>query len=846
MDPNVIIVLVSIAGIIVLALIFHQLKVKVKHGDVEISIDGNKSSKPRADKTPPSDVQATETLINQQGQTVTNETNIGGDQYRVEGNVSPVTGNVIQGDMVIGVKIIYVIQQLPSPPQSLPCVYQIAEPVENFVDREKEIERVLSFFDSVGNGPVIVGIRGREGVGKTEFAKVLASKLKEKFCNGQIIFNLRGTRENRSVNPATAAEALTHVVHSFHPDEKLPENEAELRGIYTFVLQEKKVLLLMDDAWCIDQVAPLIPLPAGCALIVTSRDQFTLEGMIEVDLDLLSPEESQKLLLQICPRINVNAEKIARECGHLPLALKHAASYLNIQTEYSSEEYFNALCSEKERLLSLKTHEIYMHAQTEVEASLAVSYGLLDDPIKQQLRASSVFPSDFEAKAASVCQLKENEATAALDYLCSVSMISRDEKTNRFRLHDLVREYARAQQSEEERTTIERRHAEHYARVLKQAHALYLKGDDSTQQSFKLFIREWENICAGQAWAAAHWETDETAAQLCSEYPDAGTCYIDRHLHPKDRIVWRETAVKAARKLNDRAAEGRHLGSLGVAYADLGDSHKAIEYFEQRLNIAREISDRHGEGTVLGNLGGAYLSLGDSQKAIEYHKQAFIIMHEVGDRQGEGSVLSNLGIAYLNLHKPQKAIEHHERALDIAREIGDRCGEGACLGNLGSAYLDLEYSCEEITYNKQCLEVEHELVDRHGEERDFGSLQSANKHLGQARKAMECFEQYLGIAHKIGDLRGEANALWGLGNTFFNLGAPEKSVEHYKQALTIIQKIGDQLSEGSTYFNLALALDEAGRRNDAIPHAEKAVELCKEIMSPHLAKAQALLKRLKE
>jgi len=55
-----------------------------------------------------------------------------------------------------------------------------------------------------------------------------------------------------------------------------------------------------------------------------------------------------------------------------------------------------------------------------------------------------------------------------------------------------------------------------------------------------------------------------------------------------------------------RDAEGRHLGSLGLAYAALGDARRAIECYEQHAGIAREIGDRRGESNASWNLGLAY------------------------------------------------------------------------------------------------------------------------------------------------------------------------------------------------------------------------------------------------
>ena len=88
---------------------------------------------------------------------------------------------------------------------------------------------------------------------------------------------------------------------------------------------------------------------------------------------------------------------------------------------------------------------------------------------------------------------------------------------------------------------------------------------------------------------------------------------------------------------------GRLLGTLGLAYAALGQAERAIGFYEQQLAIAREIGDRRGEGTALGNLGNAYAALGQAERAIGFYEQQLVIVREIGDRRGEGNALGNLG-----------------------------------------------------------------------------------------------------------------------------------------------------------------------------------------------------------
>lgn len=71
-------------------------------------------------------------------------------------------------------------------------------------------------------------------------------------------------------------------------------------------------------------------------------------------------------------------------------------------------------------------------------------------------------------------------------------------------------------------------------------------------------------------------------------------------------------------KLNDPELRMRSVGSLGSAYAFIGQTRKAIACQEQALDLAREMKDRGAESVWLGNLGNRYSALGQTARAIEY------------------------------------------------------------------------------------------------------------------------------------------------------------------------------------------------------------------------------------
>jgi tetratricopeptide (TPR) repeat protein len=624
---------------------------------------------------------------------------------------------------------------------TLSPLHQLPPPPHDFTGRERELAELLA---ATERGSVISGLQGLGGVGKTALALKLAERLKARCPDAQFYLDLRGV----SQHPVTPAEAMAHVIRAYHPTARLPESEAELQPLFFSALHGQRALLVMDNAKDKAQVEPLIP-PAGCVLLVTSRQHFTLPGMFYQNLDALPRADAIKLLLNIAGRIGDHADEIARLCGDLPLALRVAAGALAERPNLAPADYARRLADAKQRLSHLK----------EVDVTLNVSYEMLKEEQRRWWRALAVFPQTFDDEAAAaVWEMARDAAQDALGDLMKWSLVEFSDETRRYRLHDLARLFAEARLSEagaEEADAAQRRFALHYWAVLETCYSLYMQGNEFVLRGLALLDQEWGNIQAGQAWAEAGIEKDQIAAQLCIGYPDAGIYVLTLRQHPRERIHWLEVQLAAARRLKWRDGEGVALGNLGIAWLDIGEPRKAIDFHEQHLAIAREIGDRRGEGDALGNLGRAWADLGETRKAIEFDKQHLTIAREIGERRGEGSALGNLGIAYENLGKAREAIEFYEQYLNIAREIGDRRSEGYALGNLGNAWA----------------------------------------HLGETGKAIEFYEQALIIDREIGDRRGEGYALWNMSLSVDKLGDHARAIALAEAALKIFEAIESPTAE---------------------------------------------------
>jgi tetratricopeptide (TPR) repeat protein len=670
-------------------------------------------------------------------------------------------------------------------------LHQLRAPVGDFVGREKEIDELLATLRG-GASAAISGISGMGGIGKTELAFYVAENLRDDYPDAQLVLDMLGTDDP----PRDPRDALAACIRSFlGVDQPLPDDLQELTGLYRSILEGKRVLILLDNAFDSAQVRPLLP-PAGSTLIITSRNAISLPRMARITLEQLQPFEARELLRSIAPRVlEDTADRICFLCGYLPLAIRAAGSLLDVTADLAPAVYAEQLQDERRRLEVIGAEGVDLG----IEASFGLSYARLPPDAARVFRRLAVFPASFDARAEEV--VCEDEGHKHLSDLLRRNLVLYNADTQRYSLHDLARLFADSRMSDDEGRATRMRHAAHYLTVLEECDDFYLKGGDAIKSAIALFDFERRNIEAGQVWACRQSSGDEAAARLCNQYPNAGAYVLSLRLHPREFISWLEAALAAARQLKDRASEGRHLGNLGLAYADLGEARRTIEFHEQALLVSREIGDHRGEGQDLNNLGIAYAALGETHRAIEFFEQRLAIAREIGDRYGEGNVLGSLGIAYKNLGETRRAIEFHEQALLVSREIGDRRGEGQDLGNLGVAYAAL----------------------------------------GETRRAIEFHEQDLAIEREIGDRRGEGDALGNLGNAYADLGETRRAVEFYEQQLTIAREVGDRRGEGNALFNTGLALGKFGERAKAIAHVEAALEIYDQIESPFAGRARAQL-----
>ena len=548
----------------------------------------------------------------------------------------------------------------------------------------------------------------------------------------------------------------------------------------------RRTLILADDARNAAQLQPLMP-PPGCALLVTSRQRFSLPGMLTIDIEPLAETEAIMFLCHLCSRLSVDeARTIANVCGSLPLALRISGSILHNDVALSIAEYIQRLTDEKQRLAQLRDPE---DKQLDVEASLTLSYALLDATSQEVFRKLGVLVADFATPLAlSVVDMGAGVDTKnILHLLLRRNLVMYDTERGRWQLHDLVRDVARQLLDTAGETEVTWwRYVEAAVQIAQEIDHEYSVNGGRMLESLVRFDVERPHIDAARTWAITHTETSEGDRLILAM---AATTHLAelRFDVRRERLPLLESALAAAQRLGQRSAEGQLLLSLGRAIFDLGATGRAIAYWEQALNIFRELDDRHNEGLMLGNLGTAYARLGDPQRAIPVYEQALALFRAFGDQRHEGHVLGNLGAAYAAL-EDEGALPYLEEALVCACATGDRRFEGMLLHALGDIACTFGEPQRAIAACVDGLAIAQEIGDRQQEGYTLTTLGCAHTILGEHARAKTTFDQALRILQDIGDRWGIATCRWHYGLALANQG-------DYHSALPLLRASADYMAE---------------------------------------------------
>ena len=644
-------------------------------------------------------------------------------------------------------------------------------PPADFTGRSKEMAEVLGKRGAAG-----VLVSGQGGVGKTALALKLAAGLAQSYPDAQLDIPLRGS----SGAPLTAETAMADVIHAFDPTSKLPAEPGAIAGLYRATLHGKRALLVLDDAKDAAHIEPLLP-PEGSFVVVTAWSWLVAPGIEPYDLGEMTPDDATALVRRIASRLSESeAAELAARCGHVPLALRAAAGTLAMRRDLKPARYLERLRSADERVKL-------------IEGVLREGAAMLDLATRDAWTMLGVFVADFEVEAvAAVLDVDGDRASDLLSEILQRNLIEWDEPSDRYRLHDLVREYVRRDITESAAQSAGMRFAEHFAGVAMRADDRVAEGGDAMLEGLATFDRERRNIAAALAWTMDRAGADARVASLLVHVLCGSAYSLALREQASDRASWFAAAARLAKQSGDLAMAALLLGNQGAAQMELGDVFLASKTHEEELEIAHKIAasgDAGGPRAVaiaLGNAGVARWATGRPEEALACFEEQLATARTIGDRRIEAGALGNLGNAAWGQGDIEKATALYRERLSIAREIGDKRAEGTALGNLASVLFEAGNSDEALPLYEQRLAIAMAIGDRRGEGAALGNMGVARKARGETAQAIELLLQHLAIAEQLGDERAKRHAIHHLAEAY---GAAGDDTKRHEYAVRLLGRL---------------------------------------------------------
>jgi DNA-binding SARP family transcriptional activator/tetratricopeptide (TPR) repeat protein len=682
---------------------------------------------------------------------------------------------------------------------------QLPAAIADFTGREQIVAELTQLLCPPAEGPrgyvPVLVLAGKGGVGKTTLALHVAHAASRHFPDGQLFGQLR-QGDNARISPHELLGGFLGALGL--PAVSLASSTAERAATYRSLLADRRVLIVLDDMDEASQVVPLIPGGTGCAVIVTGRSYGSgLAGARYFRVGDLDEDASVELVGKI-----VGAERLAAQgtqvralvqlCGCLPLALRIIAAKLVERPHWTVGQMVSRISSEGKRLDEL------VLADAGIRATLQVSYrGLGRQAQALFARLGLIDAADFASWVAGpLLDMDLVAASDLLDMLVNAHLVEVrvDESGQpRFRMHELVRIYARerlaAELSIAEREVALRRLLGCWLFLANEAHRGARGGDFAVLHG------------SAEVWRLPPETVDELLSRpldwLRSERSALVLAVLRAGRAGLDELCW------------DLAVTSVTLFELAGQPDDWRKTHQAA------LDATRRAGNERGEGAVLCSLGNLEIGLRMGE-ASRYLDPALAIFEKVGDTHGRALALSALASIDRISGRFAQATDRYRQALAGFRAVGDEIGKADVLANMAQIEMDGERFDEAERLLDEALVISRAVRAPRARAQAEYRLGELNLRGGAFERAERAFESALHIVREEGDQVGEAYALNGIAMARIKQGRYGLAEADLTAALALTRRMTDNVVHGRVLLSSAELCIEQGDSRRALEWLDEA------------------------
>jgi hypothetical protein len=310
-----------------------------------------------------------------------------------------------------------------------------------FVGRVAELDAATAIVTVTGRMKVPLIIGGPVGVGKTAFALRLAAEAAREFPDGQLYADL-GASGPGSPSPDSVMTGFLCALGV--PAAEVPQDRLQRIGLYRSLLAQRRLFVLLENAYDESQIRPLLCQSPHTQFVVTSSARLLgLDGMHRVDLSMLARQDSVALLCRLAGTDRIEAEDesadaIAEVCGDLPLALNIIGRKLAARSEWTLG-HAARLLADRNRLM-----DVLSVGDVSARERYASAYRLLPSLCRRtlQLLGGLGLRRATALDVAAALGIPVVSADEMLESLVDSGLIIRADEAGRYGIPELVSAYA--------------------------------------------------------------------------------------------------------------------------------------------------------------------------------------------------------------------------------------------------------------------------------------------------------------------------------------------------------------------------------------------------------------------
>ncbi|MER7665973.1 tetratricopeptide repeat protein [Streptomyces sp. NPDC096193] len=604
-----------------------------------------------------------------------------------------------------------------------------------FFGRQRELKALRADIERAGLDTIagrkaprarVLLIAGRPGSGRTALAEELIGRLTAAYPDGVLRARLTEPGGRRVPTEETARDLLDTLGVPSPPG----ADEDELSGMVRDALAGRRVVLLLDDAADAEQVDPLLPDNPDCLAVAVAAGPLTgIPDVRPCTLGGMDAKAAIELLGSFTGSVRITvdpqaAETVAEECGGLPAGLLLVGGWLAARPKAS-------VADATRQLRAVPDDDEQPQGARPLSRVFRLAYGSLNPTNARMLRLLALAPAGVAdahtASALSGCAVED--AQRMLDEFVLLGLLRRE--GGRYRVPGSLAPMLRALlESQDKPAEVQLARARMLERTVRQLQACRAVTEPEGSPARKMLaglpraMRFADTSAAGK-WLrsrqpvlmasarlavedggldtlarrlvaalvralAAHRGTEAAAPELYGLHQLVLGVAERRGLHREraaallnlgdldaqtgrtaDALARYRAALDAGRAANDMYATGRAMESVGGAYQELGDWHRAADWFGRALAQCQGRGERADEARLYGRLGAVHSYAGLYGEALRNWRASVAGYRKVGDLASQARSLSEAARVQEYAGRPEESLHTCRQAVEWARRAGD-------------------------------------------------------------------------------------------------------------------------------------------------------------------------------